>query len=226
MTQGDTLGVIIVYVYVASLILITDRVISKRYPMFGRKFLHIMTGNIAFILPLFNTREIMVFLAAAPFILFTFMISPYSPVKSMQIKASKAGHGLGLVYYSITWTVLGYLFFNHKEIIAVGILAMSYGDGLASVIGVKYGGRTYNVFGDVKSYAGSCVMFLSTFIIMIVALIFYDVSLSHIVLFYLVFIAFITTLVEGLTPKGIDNITVPFITAGLYWLFYNIRWLT
>jgi dolichol kinase len=132
MYQSDILGVAAVYIYVAVLILFTEKIFAKRYPVQSRKFLHIMTGNIAFILPLFETREIMAFVAAGPFILFTFLMSPYSPIKSMRGKTSEAGHGLGLVYYAITWTILAYVFFDHREIIAMGILAMSYGDGLAS----------------------------------------------------------------------------------------------
>ncbi|MEM0492483.1 MAG: SEC59/DGK1/VTE5 family protein [Candidatus Thermoplasmatota archaeon] len=219
MSSGDILGLIIVYLYVSILVFISEKILSRRYPIMGRKFLHIMTGNIAFILPLFTTREIMVFLAAAPFIILTFLISPYSTLKKLQIRASKAGHGLGLVYYSITWTILAYIFFDQREVIAIGILAMSYGDGLASLIGERYGRQRYNVLGDVKSYVGSCIMVLSTLICMISALIFYHVSLLYNTIFYLILIALAAGLAEGVTPKGLDNITVPFLTVFLYYLF-------
>ena len=95
MFQSDFVGVAAVYIYVAVLIVFTEKVFSKRYPVQSRKFLHIMTGNIAFILPLFETREIMAFVAAGPFILFTFLMSPYSPIKSMRGKTSEAGMGWG-----------------------------------------------------------------------------------------------------------------------------------
>jgi dolichol kinase len=178
-----------------------------------------MTGNIAFILPLFETREIMAFVAAGPFILFTFLMSPYSPIKSMRGKTSEAGHGLGLVYYAITWTILAYAFFDHREIIAMGILAMSYGDGLASLIGIKYGKRKYCVFKDTKSYVGSITMFVCTFLLLVIALLFYAVPVTTRVVGYLLCMAGVATIVEGVTPLGLDNLSVPFVAALMYWFF-------
>jgi phytol kinase len=219
MFQSDLVGVAAVYIYVTVLILFTEKVFSKRYPVQSRKFLHIMTGNIAFILPLFQTREIMAFVAAGPFILFTFLMSPYSPIKSMRGKTSEAGHGLGLVYYAITWTVLAYVFFDHRVIIAMGILAMSYGDGLASLLGIRYGVRKYCVFKDTKSFVGSFAMFVCTFLLLIVALLFYAQPLTIRVGVYLLCMAGVATIVEGVTPLGLDNLSVPFLVAVMYWFF-------
>ena len=219
MYQSDFLGVAAVYIYVIVLIIFTEKVFSKKYPVQSRKFLHIMTGNIAFILPLFQTREVMAFIAAGPFILFTFLMSPYSPIKSMRGKTSEAGHGLGLVYYAITWTVLAYAFFDHREIIAMAILAMSYGDGLASLIGIKYGKRKYTVFKDTKSFVGSIAMFVCTFLLLIIALLFYSIPVTGRVVAYLLCMAGVATVVEGITPLGLDNLSVPFVTAVMYWFF-------
>jgi dolichol kinase len=161
----------------------------------------------------------MAFLAAGPFILFTFLMSPHSPIKSVRGKTSEAGHGLGLVYYAIAWAVLAYIFFDTKEIIAIGILAMSYGDGLASLIGIKFGKKKYQIFEDVKSYVGSYSMFTFTFIMMIVALLFYGkLSLNYETLFLLLCIAGISAIAEGVTPRGLDNLSVPFVAAILYFL--------
>lgn len=219
MFQSDIAGVAVVYIYVAVLIVFTEKVFSKKYQIQSRKFLHIMTGNIAFILPLFETREIMAFIAAGPFILFTFLMSPYSPIKSMRGKTSEAGHGLGLVYYAITWTMLAYVFFDHRVIIAMGILAMSYGDGLASLIGIKYGKRKYTIFKDTKSFVGSIVMLLFTFLLFMIAIVFYQELLTIRTIGYLLCIAGIATVIEGITPLGLDNLSVPFVTATMYWFF-------
>ena len=200
--------------------LITSEKILDKYPEGSRKFLHIMTGNIAFLLPVFVTKEVMAFLAAGPFILFTFLMSPYTPIKKIRGKTSAAGHGMGLVYYSITWTIFAYLFFDNMVVIAIGILSMSYGDGLASVIGIKFGKKKYNVLGDEKSYVGSFAMFIFTFITMILALFYYNINVTFYVILVLVFIAFIASIVEGLTPKGLDNLTVPFVCVFIYWYVF------
>ncbi len=217
--SGDIAGVLLVYIYVAILLIVTEKLLDK-WPELSRKFLHIMVGNVAFLLPIFDTSWVMAFVAAGPFILFTFLMSPYTPIKSIKGRTSAAGHSMGLVYYAITWTILAYLFFDNMVIIAIGILAMSYGDGFASIIGIRFGKKKYNVFGDQKSYVGSFAMFVFTFITTVVALIYYGISLSSDVILVLLGIALVAAVVEGLTPKGLDNLSVPFVAAFLYWVAF------
>ena len=213
MTSGDIIGVISVYLYVAVLLLLSEKVLN-RYPVLSRKFLHIMVGNIFFILPLFDTAWVMSLVAAAPFIPLTFLMSPYSPLK-IASGTSAAGHGLGLVYYAISWTLLAYIFFDYPWVIAMGIVAMSYGDGFASLIGIKYGKRKYNLCGDIKSIEGSLTMFIVVTIVASIALLYYGESLHA---FAILCMALLSTIVEGITPKGFDNITVSFSAAILYYL--------
>lgn len=130
----------------------------------------------------------MTFLAAAPFIPLTFLMSPYSPLK-IKSKASSAGHGLGLVYYSISWTILAYAFFYDKFLIAIGIVAMSYGDGFASLFGTKFGKRKYKIFGAI-------------------AMLYYNFFNGIQSILLLIFVSSVATIVEGITPKGLDNLTV------------------
>ena len=218
MIQNDLVGVAIVYIYVAIMLIVTEKALHK-YPSISRKVLHIMVGNVAFLLPIFQTREVMVFLAAGPFIIFTFLMSPHTPFKSIRGKTSAAGHSMGLVYYSITWTVLAYVFFDNMVVIAIGILAMSYGDGFASIIGSKFGKRKFNIFGDEKSYIGSFSMFVFTLITMIVAVLFYEISLTFQHFMFLSLIALVGAVIEGITPRGFDNLSVPFVISFLYWFF-------
>lgn len=214
--KGDIAGVLLVYVYVAILLIVCEKLLNK-HPELSRKFLHIMVGNVAFFLPVFETDWIMAFIAAGPFIPLTFLMSPYTPIKSIRSKTSAAGHGMGLVYYSITWTILAYLFFDNMVVIAIGILAMSYGDGFASIIGIRYGKKKYNVFGDQKSYVGSLAMFIFTFVTMIVALLYYSIPITVYKIGVLIFISLMVSIVEGVTPKGLDNLSVPFTAVVLYW---------
>jgi len=215
MSQSDVLGVLFVYVYVALLLLFTEKVL-KRYPTISRKILHIMVGNIVFILSVFQTREVTAFVAAAPFILLTFLISPRSPVKGLS-KVSEAGHDFGLVYYAISWTVLAFVFFDRLWIVGVGILAMSYGDGFASIIGIKFGKHAYQVFHDKKSIEGSVAMFLVTVPVLVIDFLFYSVPITSYLLIVLAFVSLLATVVEVLTPRGLDNLTVPMLASTVCW---------
>jgi len=218
MTTGDMWGLLAVYVYVAFLILFTEKGVNNSQ-LLSRKILHIGVGNIIFLLPLFDTRWVMAFVAAAPFIALTFLISPYSPINLIS-KTSSEGHGLGLVYYAISWTLLALLFFDRLEIIAVGIVAMSFGDGFASLIGIKYGKRTYNILGDQKSIEGSIAMITSTILVTAFALLFFNSPRIYFLL--IIPAAIIGTLAESITPKGLDNLTVSLSTAITYYLLITI----
>jgi dolichol kinase len=225
MIQSDIIGIVVVYGYVALLLVITEKVLVK-HPETSRKVLHIMVGNIAFLLPIFVTKEMMAFVAAAPFIVLTFLMSPYTPIKSIRGRTSSAGHSMGLVYYAITWTVLAFFFFDQMIVIAIGIFAMSYGDGFASIIGIKYGKQKYNIVGDEKSFIGTFSMFVFTFITMIIGILYYQLvqsihfSFTAVSIGFLALFAGVGAIVEGFTPKGLDNLTVPFSIALMYWLVF------
>jgi len=214
MISNDITGLILVYSYVALLLILSEKVLSK-YTRFSRKFLHIMVGNVLFILPLFTNQFVITFLAAAPFIILTFLISPYSPIK-VHDKISSSGHGMGLVYYSISWTVLAFFFYNQPWVIAVGIAAMSYGDGVAALIGERYGKHKYNISGDTKSFEGSFGMFVVLLITLGIVFIYYNVTIPSLLL--IPCIAIVATIFESITPKGLDNMTACFSAVGIYLL--------
>ncbi len=219
MINPDLAGVLLVYIYVAILLIISEKLLDNVPVDIDRKFLHIMVGNIAFLLPIFQTRWVMAFLAAGPFIVFTFLMSPYSPIKSMRGKTSGAGHKMGLVYYAIAWTVLAYIFFDYKVIIAIGILAMSYGDGFASIIGSRLGKHKFNMWGDEKSIVGSFTMFIFTLATIVVALVYYGVSFDNKIL-VIIYITLVATFVEAFSPRGLDNLSVPFVAPVLYFVYF------
>jgi dolichol kinase len=214
MTPNDVLGLVLVYGYVIILLLISEKLLGK-YVNFSRKFLHIMVGNILFILPLFDTWWVVTFLAATPFIVLTYLMSPHSPLKSIRNRMSKSGHGLGLVYYAISWTVLAFFFFDQPWIIAVGIAAMSYGDGMASLVGMKYGKHKYNLTGDFKSLEGSLTMLLVLLVTLRIVLVYYEVPTTPLVI---AAVALVATILEGVTPKGLDNLTASLGAVATYLL--------
>ncbi|MCL2687601.1 MAG: SEC59/DGK1/VTE5 family protein [Methanobrevibacter sp.] len=224
--DGNLFGLIIVYIYIAMILVISEKILKNRVS-FARKFTHIMIGNIIFLLPLFSGTEARIFMGlffCVPLLIFTFLMTEYSPIK-IKNNITPSGHSLGLFYYVISWTTLVFFFYNQPYIIAVGIAAMSYGDGFASLIGGKLGKHKYTVFGDTKSFEGSIAMFLVLIAMLCVCLGYY-VFIGYppfiLNLFAIVLIAAVSTVVEGITPKGLDNLTVCFSAVILYILLLNI----
>ena len=113
----------------------------------------------------------------------------------------------GLIYFPITLLILTLCCYRgiiSSSSVILGVLAMGYGDGLAALIGSRVGRHKYRAFGATKSYEGSAVMVITVFIIAV--LLGYPVWAGLI-------IAFVSALLESVTPLGLDNLTVPIITA-------------
>jgi len=210
------------YGYILLMILISDRTEKafKWSRRASRKLLHILIGNFPFII-LFFSESIFPVVIASSFILVTFLATPYSPFKGVRQKlmglqdTTSEGHTLGLVFYAVSYTILAAAFFGSPYIIAAGILPMAYGDSLASLIGQRYGKRKYKLFAQ-KTIEGSLAVFLGSIISVVCGLGFYafffPFSLFEILLLS-TGVASIATIVEGISPSGLDNLTVPICCA-------------
>jgi len=214
------------YAYVLVIITVSSRFasLSGGSPKLSRKFLHIMIGNLPFVIPFFTLTSFPLdfpFLVAAPFVIVTFLATPYSPLKRLTERfgglggITEQGHQLGLVFYAVSYTVLALFFSARPYIIAAGILPMAYGDASASLVGEKYGRTRFRLLAD-KSVEGSAAMFTIGLAGILVGLFYFSafypinpLSLLWPALGSMV----IATLAEGLTPLGFDNVTVPLLGA-------------
>lgn len=215
------------YLYIIGIILATG-IINHRLPQnLSRKFLHIMIGNLVFIIPFFTYNTFPVnfpFFVAAPFIMLTFLVSKYSPIKSLSKKmagltdVTSGGHEFGLVFYAISYTVLALFFSAQPYIIAAGILPMAYGDAAASLVGQKAGRHQFNLFSK-KSLEGSIAMFAVCFLVLLGCLFFFS-YLYPFSIFNMAIAAFgvaiVATICEALSPSGLDNLTVPFFSVAVF----------
>lgn len=114
----------------------------------------------------------------------------------------------GLVYFPFSLLVMTLLYYRgliqaHDVIAAT--LVMGYGDGLAALVGSKIGRHRYSVLNASKSWEGTAVMLIVS--IAVIAIFTPYPALKVLVM------AVVATLFEALTPLGLDNITVPLLTA-------------
>ncbi|MFH1179170.1 MAG: phosphatidate cytidylyltransferase [Candidatus Bathyarchaeota archaeon] len=220
MTELQTNLVVMVacYLYIVAVILIAGYL--KRGvldPKTSRKFLHSMIGNLPLIMPFF-TQSIFPFLVASPFILVTFLATPYSPFPWLTEKLSslsdltEEGHHTGLVLYAISYTALAYLFGTQPYIVAAGIFPMAYGDSLAALIGMRYGKTK---LGN-KSLEGCAGMFFGSLISLLLGMAYFSSIYGFALIDQIVpslLVAIVVTVAEFLSPSGLDNIAVPALGA-------------
>ncbi len=216
------------YLYIVAIIVIAVK-IGARFPTnLMRKFLHVMIGNFVYIIPFFTFTTFPAnfpFFVASPFIILTLLASPSSPINlknkiSGLAEITTGGHQFGLVLYAIAYTILAFFFSAKPYVIIAGILPMAFGDAAASIVGQKIGHHQFNIFSK-KSLEGTTAMFAITFV---------SVTLSLLLFSYLcpfstftlleasLGVAATATLLEALTPKGLDNLTVPLISTLVFLL--------
>ncbi len=186
----------------------------------ARKFIHIGVSNWWILAMIFFKGENAVWFAIiAPI---TFIILNYLSYRLNLLKAMERGGkgNLGTVYFPISLLILVIISFGileRPEFGAFGILILGYGDGLAAVIGKKYGKKQL-MFG--KSLEGTLTMFIASLIVSSVLLL-VTTTLSTWILIALI-ISLSATLIELFTPKGLDNLSVPLGTSVILYLILAI----
>ena len=210
------------YGYIVALIMVSGKMnasgrVSKKT---SRKLLHAMIGNLPLIMPFF-THSLFPFLVASPFILVTFLVSPYSPFPGLAEKFSgladitEEGHHTGLVLYAISYSLLALLHGVQPYIVAAGIFPMAYGDSTAAIIGERYGIHRYTIF-ETKSLEGSLGMLIGSLVSLLAGMLYfsylYGFSFSAQIV-PCVAVTLVATLAEAVSPRSLDNLSVPLLGA-------------
>ena len=127
----------------------------------------------------------------------------------------------GLIYFPVSLLLLVIL--QYQGILptiacTIGVLVMGYGDGLAALIGHKWGKRKLNIPSGGKTWLGTLVMFLVSFLITFVMFMIASIPLGS-ALGVALLVGFVSAVVEAITPLGLDNLTVPLLAAFLVGAF-------
>ena len=209
----DYIGILVSFIYLFLIIYISS-LLSKGHSELSRKVIHIGVSNWWIIIIIFFNNVILASIVPAIFCIINYLSYKFDILKSMERDENKT---LGTVYYAISClllTILTFTGFNNKLYAGIGILTMGYGDGLAALIGRKFTSREFKVFGNKKSVLGSFTMFLTSLIVItIITLCFNQFNILKVLL-----LSSVATIIEAISPFGIDNLTVPILTSLLAFL--------
>lgn len=230
--NNDIVGLILSYLYASTLLIVSEILVRK----FGwkqfitRKLVHIGAGMWVWGILYFFDHWYLGIIPFATFILFNFILYKYHILQGVDEKDSSPG----TVYFAFSITVLFLLFWRtgaetDKVCLAVSaVMAMTWGDGLASLIGKKWGKRRYTFFKHTRTLEGSAAMFLSAFISIWLTLSYLPGSFLSPASVLLqpgqIFLASLAaavvgTAAEAVSPAGTDNLSVPLLTGAALWLF-------
>ncbi len=195
----------------------------NRQTEWTRKAVHIGTGNIillAWALDIPAWVGITASLFFSGVALLSYMLPLLPGINSVGRRS------FGTFFYAVSIGLLVAWFWPlaQPQFAALGILVMTWGDGLAGLVGRAWGRHGYELAGMKKSWEGSLTMALVSGAIVALLLIATGTAPVWPGLLLALGVGLVAALLESFSPLGIDNLTVPLGAAGLAWLVCK-HWL-
>lgn len=122
------------------------------------------------------------------------------------------GPGLGSVLFPAS-TAIVFALFPHPHVALAAVLAVSFGDTLAALVGRRTGTRKYRILGHARTMEGTLAMFLGASLAIAFALIGVGDLDPHRAVAFALIAGTAAASVESACPHGTDNLAVPLATA-------------
>jgi len=203
--------VILLYLFSIFLISIVFKKYNENSREIVRKIIHIGIGPLIPIAQFLKINQNSALIFTGIVSLMVFINYNYKLFPTIEDVERKS---YGTLFYCLSLFILIYLFWDKDRYALIsGFFIMTFGDGLAGLIGKNFNSKSWIFFKQKKSLYGTITMFLTSLIV--VCSIGYSQQNSLNLNYFT--IAFIATLLEQFSVLGIDNFIVPISSA----LFFN-----
>ncbi|MDZ7721607.1 MAG: phosphatidate cytidylyltransferase [candidate division KSB1 bacterium] len=233
MTKMDWLGLIASYLYAFGILALFENV-GKKYQLpqfFTRKLTHLFAGLWTWGVLMLFENKLPGLIPYASFIILNYLFYRKQTYGHMDSKEDSPG----TVYFAVSITLCMAFLWNphgpadHVSIAMAGIMAMTLGDAMAALIGRYMGKHSFTCFNATKTLEGSAAMLVFSAIGIFISL--WVIPGSPIAPDAPVFSfstllvatgvgAVVATVIEAVSLKGLDNLTVPLATAALLYLLW------
>lgn len=218
----NIIGVLFSFIYFFGLLIVSQHL--KKFSLEGkRKFVHIMLGNWWFVVLTLFDKGIYAIIVPAAFVLINYYSlkrNKKGGLLSELERNEERNKSYGIVLYPVAMVVLvvlSFWVFKDVRIGGIGLMALSYGDGFAALAGKKYNYIPFTVFGNRKTLSGSLAMLVVTMLSISIYLYVTDLQQDPLIILILAFVlACVTTIIEALSPYGVDNLLIPISAVFLY----------
>ena len=208
---------IVILLYLFSIFLIS--IVFKKYnedrKEIVRKIIHIGIGPlipIAQFLKIDQNSALIFTGIVSLIVFFNYTYKLFPTIEDVERKS------YGTIFYCLSLFILIWLFWDEDpSALIAGFFVMTFGDGLAGLIGKKFNSKNWIIFKQKKSLFGTLTMFLTSLIV--VCSIGYAQQKS--VNFNYFAIAFFATVLEQFSVLGVDNFIVPLSSALCFNFFLN-----
>jgi len=184
-------------------------------PDLTRKFVHLATGALVFFAPAFFVSATAPIVISAVFVLFLLVALGRGWLPGIQ---GTVENRFGPLYFGLAFLILTVLCWDREMVVLMaGMQVLTWGDGLAAIVGGRYGRRAFTVVKGRKTIEGTATMFVASFLALLGTLAYFDAaspSLSAGMIIWIAFlVAVLSTAVELVTPPGLDNLTIGLAAA-------------
>lgn len=215
--MNNWLGLLILFLYVFTIIGSAEALRRWRnYPIdFTRKVIHIGVGMMSWVLHLFFDTPWFFVAACAAFVVINLLDWKYGFFASM---ASKDQSNLGTVYFPIAAAAVALVFWEQPPLMVAALMPLTWGDGMAPVVGKAYGRNAYFVYNHKRTVEGSMGFFVAGFLFTWLALwiIPGPPGINPVTaLLPALVITLVTTLVEAVSIWGLDNLSITAVSIFL-----------
>ena len=208
--MSNWIGFLICLIYVFTVIGLSEglRRRSGYGTAFTRKVVHIGVGMMSWALPFLFTTPWPFVAAALFFAVINFLDWRFGFFAAM---ASSDRSNLGTVYFPLAAAAVTLIFWERPPLMVAALMPLTWGDGLAPLVGQTFGKHTYTVFGQTRTLQGSAAFFVAGLLFTWFALWLLPgpppIQPAAALIPALVIMSS-TTLVEAISIWGMDNLTV------------------
>lgn len=213
-------GFVLCLLYVFTILLVAEGLRRWRgySSQFTRKMIHIGVGMLSWAVPFLFDSPWLFVVACLGFMVLNLLDWRYGFFKAMM---SGDASNLGTVYFPLAAAVVMVVFWDRPPLLVGALMPLTWGDGMAPVIGRWLGRHPYTVWGHKRTIEGSVGFFGFCLLSVWLALWWMsgDPYLSAGAAFVpALFLSILTTFIEAISIWGLDNLT---ITAAAI-LFFTI----
>lgn len=183
-------------------------------PEVTRKITHVAGGILALFLPYFFQSPWTVVILGVLFFVALILTKRTAAIRSVHDVERRTN---GEIYFPLA-LALTYLAAHQTDTFhfyPVAILSLALGDTAAWLVGRRYGKHHYQMFGDNKSIEGSIGMAFTCTIIVLVAMFIHDSHMAARAMVLAPFVGMLAAVLEAISPRGTDNLTVPLGVWGM-----------
>ena len=200
-------SIVLLYLFSIFLISVVFKKFNKNSKEITRKIIHIGIGPLIPIAQLLKIDQISALIFTGVVSLMVLINYGYKIFPTIEDVERKS---YGTLFYCLSLFILISLFWNKDPFsLITGFFIMTFGDGLAGLIGKSFNSSSWIFLKQRKSLLGTVAMFITS--LTVVCTIGYIQQNSF---YYSYFtIAFIATILEQFSVLGIDNFIVPISSA-------------